>query len=71
MAERTIRYITLNRPEPEPSEPGDEENSQPQEVILKNLTLPAPVIRPARTGNEPPQQISPHIPLRPEMEWPE
>lgn len=71
IAERTISYITLNRPEPEPSGLGDDENTLPSEVILKNLTLPAPVTRPVRTGNEPPQQISPHIPLRPEMEWPE
>lgn len=73
MAERTIRYITLNRPEPETEtvSAATEEIQQPAEAILRNLVLPDPVSRPVRPGNEPPQKMSPHTPYGPEMEWPE
>ncbi|CAM4371537.1 F-type conjugative transfer protein TrbC [Citrobacter freundii complex sp. 2024EL-00228] len=72
MAERTIRYITLNKPESESTEVNAEEIQLAPDAILRNLTLPQPAyVPPARHRNEPffsPKQTSSP---QPDMEWPE
>ncbi|MBK4384102.1 TraM recognition domain-containing protein [Enterobacter hormaechei] len=72
MAERTIRYITLNKPESEPTQVSAEEIQLAPDAILRTLTLPQPAyIPPSRYRNEP--FISPKLPdsPHPDMEWPE
>jgi intracellular multiplication protein IcmO len=54
MAERTIRYITLNKPESESAEVNAEDIQLAPDAILRNLTLPQPAsVPPARHRNEP------------------
>ncbi|MBP2199234.1 F-type conjugative transfer protein TrbC [Pantoea cypripedii] len=72
MEERTIRYITLSKPEPESTEVNAEKIQPAPDAILRNLTLPQPAyVPPARYQNEPfisPKQTDP---TQPDMEWPE
>lgn len=68
MAERTIRYVMLNRPES--SAPSREDDAPAPNALLKNLTLPpvthVPVVR--KRNDEPPVQAPPSLN---QMEWPE